>query len=253
MKIRVAYLLLSSMLLCVTANRLHAEPLRILTEELPPYNYSDRGEVRGLSTEVVRSVMAEAGLEYSIEVTDWTDAYHFARTGANTLLYSIVRNEKRESHFQWVGVIAPISSCLFTHRHLDNPPIGQLTDASAYRVGVSRGTWAEQHLLDLGFSTQKNLLVAPSDMDLWRAIGDGRVDFWLTPVATTNYFIETWSGKEKKDYRSELCIDHSGMELAASRQLSPEIVAALRQSLKKIKADGRFQMILEKYQGMPGQ
>ena len=36
-----------------------AQPVRVLTEEFPPYNYTEQGRITGLGTEVVEAVLKE--------------------------------------------------------------------------------------------------------------------------------------------------------------------------------------------------
>ena len=45
---------------CLSLNAAAADELRIVTEELPPYNMTQNGQITGLSTEVVRAVLKEA-------------------------------------------------------------------------------------------------------------------------------------------------------------------------------------------------
>ena len=37
-------------------------PVRIVTEEFPPYNYTEGGKITGLGTEVVEAVLQQLGL-----------------------------------------------------------------------------------------------------------------------------------------------------------------------------------------------
>ena len=43
-----------------------AEKIRIFTEPLAPVHFEEHGEVRGIATEIVRAIFAEAGLDPSI-------------------------------------------------------------------------------------------------------------------------------------------------------------------------------------------
>jgi len=49
---------------------------RIITEEFPPYNYTDHdGKVVGISTEIVREMLKRLDHADNIEVMPWVDGY----------------------------------------------------------------------------------------------------------------------------------------------------------------------------------
>ncbi len=54
------------------------QPIRILTEHLPPYQIANGTEVSGFATDVVRKTFAGAGIPYEIEVHSWSRAYQLA-------------------------------------------------------------------------------------------------------------------------------------------------------------------------------
>ncbi len=89
-------------------------PVRILTEEFPPYNYTDGGKVTGLGTEVVEAVLQELGLQGQFQSMPWARAYETASNVPGVLIYSMVRTPEREKLFKWVGVIAPSDYYLFS-------------------------------------------------------------------------------------------------------------------------------------------
>lgn len=57
------------------------ETLRVLTEEYPPYNYTDAaGKLVGQSTEKVQAIMAKVSPGTNIEVLPWAQAYQILQT-----------------------------------------------------------------------------------------------------------------------------------------------------------------------------
>jgi polar amino acid transport system substrate-binding protein len=82
-----------------------AAPLRLLTEDNPPFNFKDGKEVKGTSTQAVQALMKKAGLDSTIEVLPWDDAYTKAQSSANTCLFGTARLENREALFKWYGPI----------------------------------------------------------------------------------------------------------------------------------------------------
>ena len=79
--------------------------IRVLTEDTFPIQYLENGKILGPSTELVRSVLNEANIPYSIEILPWARAYNVALTQPNTMIYSLARTEQREDLFQWIGSV----------------------------------------------------------------------------------------------------------------------------------------------------
>ncbi len=85
-------LLVWGVLMFLAASACAAEaPLRIVTEELPPYNMTQNGRMTGMSTEVVQAVLKEVGMDAPIHSMPWARAYELALNESNVLIYSIVR------------------------------------------------------------------------------------------------------------------------------------------------------------------
>jgi len=93
-----------------------AGPLRVVTEDYPPYSYLEAGRVTGYSTAVVRAVLAEAGLEAEIQLIPWARAYDLALHDEQVLIYSIARTPAREHKFRWIGQVAPSEWFLYSLR-----------------------------------------------------------------------------------------------------------------------------------------
>lgn len=80
--------------------------LNIVTEELPPLNYTENGVIVGSATEIVNKVLKNAEIEFEIGSFPWARAYQMALNNPNTLIYSINRTPERESMFKWIGLVA---------------------------------------------------------------------------------------------------------------------------------------------------
>eukprot|EP00828_Plagiopyla_frontata_P029713 TRINITY_DN38511_c0_g1_i1.p4 TRINITY_DN38511_c0_g1~~TRINITY_DN38511_c0_g1_i1.p4 ORF type:complete len:132 (-),score=43.09 TRINITY_DN38511_c0_g1_i1:62-457(-) len=76
--------------------------LRVVTEDWPPYNYSEHGKVTGVVTEVVLAALDRSDLDYTVEVLPWARAYKLARTEPNVMIYSILKLDSRAPLFKWL-------------------------------------------------------------------------------------------------------------------------------------------------------
>jgi polar amino acid transport system substrate-binding protein len=155
--------------------------VRVVTESLPPYSFEERGVVTGASTAVVRAVLEQAGLPYTIEVLPWMRAFDTVLHEPNTLIYSVARTEGRERQLIWVGKICDrrlALYCLKGRNDLLGRPIGELGSAT---VAVIQGDASGDLLRKLGVREQ-NLHVlrdAPATLAATHVL-EGRSDFFVS-------------------------------------------------------------------------
>ena len=85
----------------------------LLTEENPPFNFTEEGRLVGMSSEIVLEAARRANLPVKTEVLPWERAYLRAQAERDTCLFSTARLENRERLFVWVGPIATNLWALF--------------------------------------------------------------------------------------------------------------------------------------------
>ena len=83
-----------------------AYAVTLVTEENPPFNYTEQGTVVGLSTEIVAELGKRSGIPLQIQSMPWEQAYVAAQRDKETCIYSTVRLDNREQIFSWIGPIA---------------------------------------------------------------------------------------------------------------------------------------------------
>jgi polar amino acid transport system substrate-binding protein len=89
-------------LILFMANTVGAE-LTILTEDLPPYNYTENGKLTGATTQVVQEIMRRLGIDDSIAVVPWARGYQRLNNEPNVVLFTTALTPERERRFHWVG------------------------------------------------------------------------------------------------------------------------------------------------------
>ena len=82
------------------------EELTILTENLPPLNYVDKGELVGPSVEIVKAIQKKVGSREQIQVYPWSRAYKMALEEKNVILFGMTYTKVRHDKFKWVGPLA---------------------------------------------------------------------------------------------------------------------------------------------------
>src|SRR4051812_1471501 len=78
-----------------------ASALQMLTEEYPPYNYTENKTLIGISTEIVVEMGKRAKVPMTFAVMPWPQAYDQTQMKLETCLFSTARLENRERIFKW--------------------------------------------------------------------------------------------------------------------------------------------------------
>lgn len=230
-----------------------AESLTIVTEEMPPFNHTEKGRVVGMATEVVRAVLDRAELSGEFRVLPWKRAYRIALREPNVLIYSIGRNAEREDKFQWVGVVAPVNFYFFRLRRRDDVVVDSLADARRHDVGAVSGDYTLDFLEANGFQQGRNLDITSAFTLNIRKLFEERIDLILVDELTMASLIrqEAAAGRpyEMEDLaRAFFMKDLStGMHMAFSRGTPAPTVSAARAALASLKEDGSYPAILKRH------
>lgn len=121
--------------------------IKIVTEELVPFNYVEDGELRGSATELIKKVLENLP-NYSAEfkVLPWARAYNVAIKEDNVLIYSMLRSEEREDQFKWVAKVAELKVGLLRLKSRSDLNIVDLTDLKNHAMAVYVDSAAQHYL-----------------------------------------------------------------------------------------------------------
>ncbi|OIP14873.1 MAG: amino acid ABC transporter substrate-binding protein [Comamonadaceae bacterium CG2_30_57_122] len=230
-------------------NLARAETLQVVTEEFPPYNYTEQGRLTGFSTEVVRAVLQEANIHGNFQSQPWARAYETAQHADSVLIYSIARTPQRESLFKWVGMIAPTDFYLYSlpQRQLH---FTQLAQAKSYQTATVNEDVGEQFLISKGFQKGKNLQSSVRYELNYDKLKQGRVDLWImTELVAAHLARQAGDDPAKSLARSyairELSSD--GLYMAFGPKTPDALVERLRKALVKIKDNGSYDALKKKW------
>jgi polar amino acid transport system substrate-binding protein len=221
-----------------------ARALTLVTEENPPFNYTEQGKVMGLSTEIVAELGRRASVPLQIKSMPWEDAYIAAQRDKDTCIYSTARLDNREQIFTWIGPIATNQWALIGKS--DFTGVKKVEDARKYRVGVvakdakieflmSKGVTDLREVTDDGLVPPRLMLSKddPNHLDLW---------------ATSAYGARRTAARANvKDIRVVLNLHRVPLYLACGRNTSSETVRALNQAFESAAKDGTLGRITKQY------
>lgn len=227
----------------------NADTLKVLTEEFPPYNYTESGKITGFSTEVVQAVLKEANLQGEFQSVPWARAYETAQTTDSVLIYSIGRTPQREKLFKWVGVIAP------THYYLFSLPqrklkFDRLDQAKTYQIATVNEDVGEQFLMARGFVKGQNLQSSVKYELNYEKLKLGRVDLWIMTELVAFHLARQAGDDPAKSLARSLAIHDLGSEgyyMALGANTPDALVERLSKGLATIKSNGTYDTLKKKW------
>ncbi|MGB3224665.1 MAG: transporter substrate-binding domain-containing protein [Desulforhopalus sp.] len=220
-----------------------ADSLSILTEEYPPFNFTQEGKLTGFTTQVVQEITRRLDINDNIEVVPWARGYEHLSTEANVVLFSTARTPERESLFHWVGPIYSLRLGFYA-RKADAQKLSSLETAKQLdAIATYRADVGEQILESLGFA---NLDSSNSPQSCVRKLMAGRVDLWFfdnigAPKVAREAGIDPNEIEEVYTYKQ------NSSYIAFSKQTPLATVRQWQKTLDEIKADGTFHWLAQKW------
>ncbi len=222
------------------------QAIQVVTEEYPPYNYSEKGTVLGFCTEVVKEVLKRANINHSIHSHPWSKSYKMAQSQPNVLIYSIGRNVEREPLFKWVDVIARTEVYFFKLKSRRDIKIKKFDDVKKYKIGAVRDDFRAQWLLQKGVEDQLTLVT--DDIQNMRDLFARKIDIF--PIGEfVAYHIAHQEGRAFNDLEKAMYVKDMSADLymAFSKQTPDVIVEKCKKALFEIRKDGTYEKIKAKY------
>ncbi len=224
---------------CMTSSIAEASSeLRLMTEEYPPYNYTEGDQVAGLGAEQVFELMDRAGVSYKVEVTRWSRAIGSARRHPATCVFSTFRTPQREQDFVWIGPLSEDRSLLIS-REQSGIKLEKLDDAKRYSIGTQTGEFTVGILESAGFG---GIEQAPSMAVALRKLLVGRNDLMAVPELYYKRLLE-----QGVPVVSVLSLPVLEVALACNPGTDPVQLDTLRSEMESMIADGTQAAILARH------
>lgn len=222
--------------------------VRVVTEHLPPYQIDQNGVAGGFATELVRQTFADAGIPYQIEFQSWSRAYQLALRDPDTCIYSISKSKDRQPLFHWVGELSFNSTAIYGLTDRTDIQLQSLEQAKNYVIAVTRDDVTHHYLLAKGFVEGKNLYVLENVANMLNVLAGRRQGIDLVVINETILkYRAAESGVAFAKFRKLLPLPDLPLDfhLACSLKTPASTVDKLRRGLARLKADGRFNKIVE--------
>lgn len=230
--------LLGPLLLFCASGSTRAHELHFVTEGYPPYSFRENDQLKGYSVDLVKAIMKDSGIGYTIEVMPWARAQALASLKQDYCVFTTVHTPERDKKFKWVEPILRSTTLLIRKTGSGVDP-KTLQEAKAFRVGTQREDFTQTFLeknrfpkidiaTDLGLSMKKLL--------------SGRID--LLPVSDQYY---AKLRRDKVDVEAVMPLAETISSIACNRMIGDTTIAAMQKQLDRLTADGTQARIFREY------
>jgi polar amino acid transport system substrate-binding protein len=214
-------------------------PLQLATEDSPPMNYMQNGQITGQATDLIRAFAERAGVPIDIELLPWLRAYQGALDHPNSCVYSTTMSEERKALFKWVGPIGQNEWIIYARS--DSPIVlHSVEDAKPFELGVYNGDVRVSYFEELG---GYHLSIAPDFIGAVRQLSAGHSDL-LAGDRSVQFFAKREGITNLKPL---LVIKRVPVGLACNRAVPDVTIAKLQAALDAIEADGKAEEIRRVY------
>lgn len=222
--------------------------LKVVTENWPPYNYQLNGEVAGLGSEIVTSVLTKAKIPVNIAIYPWARAYLMATQEPDILIYTIGRTPERENLFKWVGKIAPRKMYLFKLKSRKDISLHSLDDARRYTIGLVRNSASHLSLKSQGFENNGKLALVIEDVQNLKMLLSGRIELMAGNELALAYMARMHNLQYSNLERCILLSDKGHYYFALSKKTDQHVYVALTEAYEVLEKTGELDRIRAKYQ-----
>ncbi|SON52656.1 substrate-binding periplasmic protein [Vibrio tapetis] len=227
--------------------------LTIYTEEFPPYNFTENGELRGITVDLLLEATKRVGKPIEaddIKVHPWARSYRRVQVEPNTMLFSMAHIPSREKLFKWVGPIGQTRVVLLAKKNR-GINISEPSQLLNYKIGTIRDDVAQKLVEQSGVDAE-TIEHTSTTTSLAKMLDLGRIDLWAYEENAALWVMEQ-SGLDSRDFEPVYVLMELDMYFALNRGTEQSTVDELQKAIEdvmRIKVDtGRsdFQDIFAHY------
>ena len=221
------------------------QPLTIVADEWPPFS----GEAlpgKGISVDVVVSVMRRAGYEIEGEIRPWARIVADAKSGKPNLVGSLFLDPEMEQHLAYADPYF-VTSVKFLRKSGGTAAWSDLTSLEPYSIAVGAGFLYEENF---DRAETLNKVEVTTTLQGVRMVAHGRVDLTLDSEHVIGHAIRTEDpalADQVEFLDPPLTVQHIHVAVPRTLENHEQIVADFNRVLAEMQADGSLAKLLEKH------
>jgi len=222
-----------------------ADDVDYVTEEYPPYNYTENGTVSGFAVETLKLVWKEMGVpQQKILVKPWARGMMQLELKGSTMLFAGAWNGERARKFKFVKplarleavIIAPCSKLI---------PVISIKELKKYYIGVVRGGVNESILLESGFPEERLIRFRSINTGIQMFL-KGRFDLLAGEKASLFHFLSE-AGAERDNFDIVYVFSISENGYMFSQDVPDSLVRRFQQALDAVRSSSEFDSLKKRF------
>lgn len=236
-------------LLALLLSPAHAAGITAYTEELPPLNFQQNGQLTGYASELLAAMAARAGITLHQQLLPWARAYTLVQNTPDTLLFSTVRTSEREPLFRWVGPISPRRIYLYRLEKRHDIRLSHSRQLRQLRIGTLFASASQLQLQQLGLPIGTGQDSTHSDAANLAKLKLGRVDLIAMLDWAMHWQLQQAGLPERMVTPAALLNGQGQYWYALNPQTPDDTVIRLQTALDDLVKTGHVQRLHQKYMG----
>ena len=188
------------LLYTIFSNTVHADPLKLVALQYPPYVYAEDGEIKGIATQMVRTIFDELEVEVEIEILPWARALRALKYKTADGVFTIFRTKERLAFLDYPN--QPLINqriSLYVHRDSNIEFNGNLESLYQHRIGLTRSV-SYGSIFDASKQHFVNSIIVNDEISKFDLLAIGRTELLISNQDAAEYYIEKqgFSGKFRR-------------------------------------------------------
>lgn len=238
-------------LLCVSVVS-HAQPLKVCTNEWPPYTLLEEGQVRGIDADLLHLVLTNLGISYDITLEPWRRCLRKMNDGKLDILLDAFYSDERAKTMIFPNELMAESAMVLFHARARPYTINSVDDLTGLRVGTEPG-YAYSHE---AFAKGTHFIRedAPTlDANVGKLLL-GRIDLVITDRAVGLFTAKNMGVQDSIAYSPQPLYSDRVFAAFSRRPAIAALVPSFESELRRVKQTPEYAAILRRYhQAIPTQ
>lgn len=220
--------------------------LEYVTEEAPPYSFSDRqGQPSGLAVELLQLIWKQSDLPpQRVRVLPWARGYYMLTQRPNIVLFPTARTPAREALFKWVCTIDDQQYILLGRKEQDLK-LTSFDQLRQYKISAVRSDAAELLLLNNGMD-YRHLLPTNRLAQGLKMLEAGRADLLATNKLAGYEAIRDLK-LNRADFNVAMVLSAEPLCYAFNLQVADSDIARFQQAFNQVRVSEAYRQLQTKY------
>lgn len=220
-------------------------PLTIITEEWPPYNFTENNILTGFSTELIQLIMKDLNITDKITVLPGPRAIKVLEKSKRVLFFSMVMTPERKPLYKWIGPFGE-QAIYFYKKKGSTLKINSLEDAKKVKSVCARESGLVSTLLKANGFTNLDVGVSPESIYLRVILGRCDLGIGETPLGVS-FWLKKMNQPLDSLKQTNLKLISSSLYIVTSKDVPDEEIAQWQKALNKVMSSKKYLSLKQKY------